>query len=74
MPHLLYPARFGKIIENCTHPDKSDFSFFKNFLGDDTEKEEHFFCPDCRTHWYRGKEWKAEEWDRYVNDMQGTNE
>ena len=32
------------------------------------EKEPHFYCGDCKSHWWKGKEWSEEEWEKFVNE------
>ena len=62
------PAR--KKPEDCDHEDKKDFSFqtFYRKEGEFVyEKNPHFFCPDCRSHWFKDKEWTPKEWDDYIN-------
>ncbi len=50
----------------CKHEHKSDFSYYESF--GDAEKEPHFYCGDCKSHWWKGKEWSEEEWEKFVNE------
>lgn len=61
-----YMMAWEKKYPTCKHEFKSDFSHFTSW--ESNEKEPHFYCPDCHTHWYKGKEWNPNEWDEYVND------
>jgi hypothetical protein len=33
-------------------------------------KGEHrnWFCPDCRTHWFKGKEYNPDQWDKWLEE------
>jgi hypothetical protein len=48
----------------CKHEKKTDLTHGKGELR-------NFYCPDCKTHWYKGKIWSEEQWDDYVNDIEG---
>ena len=48
----------------CKHENMKDFSYAK---FDTDKKFAHFYCPDCKAHWWKGREWTAEEWFGYVN-------
>ena len=51
--------------ENCIHENKKDFSFFDHMAI----KQSHFYCPDCKSHWFKDREWTAEEWDDYSDHV-----
>lgn len=51
-----------KKYSTCDH-------YFARYLGSSRGEYANKYCPVCRTHWYRGKEWNADEWDEYVNDI-----
>ena len=59
----MYKILKKKNPEDCDHEDKKDFSFFDHMAI----KQPHFYCPDCRSHWFKNKEWTAEEWEDYIN-------
>ena len=44
----------------CSHKGKKNLS---QGLSD----ERHYYCPDCKWHEYKGKEYTSEEWIIYVN-------
>lgn len=48
--------------KDCKHPRRKDLT---QGLG----KERNLYCPDCKSHWYKGRFWTAAEWDAYVNDI-----
>ena len=50
--------------ETCKHEHKKDFSCWS--FGDE-RRIEHFYCPDCKGHWYDGKFYNQREWDRWIN-------
>ena len=52
------PAR--KKPENCDHKSKKDLTHGKG-------RDRNIYCPDCKTHWWKGKEWSPKEWDEYIN-------
>lgn len=56
--------RYQKNRETCDHRLKSDFSFFESGA---TERTPFFYCIQCATHWFKGKEWNPDEWEEYVN-------
>ena len=30
----------------------------------------HYYCPNCKCHWYAGRFWTRAEWDAYVNEIE----
>lgn len=48
-----------KKYPECTHEAATDLTKGKG--------EPNVICLDCRTHWYKGKEYNPDEWDAYVN-------
>jgi hypothetical protein len=60
---MLVPKR--KKFEDCNHQDRSDFSFYQDFGRPD--KTPHFYCPDCKAHWFHDKVFNAEEWRNYID-------
>jgi hypothetical protein len=53
-------------MKACKHERRKDLT---NGLG----VERNFYCPDCKTHWYKGKIWPEKEWNAYVNDFSDTD-
>ena len=47
-------------MKRCNHASRKDLT---QSLG----VVRHFYCPICKSHWYKGKYWTAEEWFLYVN-------
>jgi hypothetical protein len=29
----------------------------------------NYYCPNCRAHFYKGKWWTWQDWDRYVEEV-----
>lgn len=52
-------------VVNCTHDDMKDFCCWS---WGDNEVVEHYYCPDCKAHWFRGKFYNQKEWDKWVNE------
>ena len=52
-----------KTADNCSHSKKKDLT---QGLGE----VRHFFCPECKTHWYKDKVWTKEEWNNYINEIE----
>ena len=48
--------------KDCVHRHKKDLT---QGLGE----ERHFYCPNCKSHWYKGRLWSRAEWELYVNDI-----
>lgn len=48
--------------KDCSHSAKKDLT---QGLGD----ERNIYCPTCKSHWYKGRFWTAEEWNFYINDI-----
>lgn len=44
----------------CKHENRIDLT---HGLGEGR----NFYCPDCKTHWYKGKMWSEKEWNDYVD-------
>jgi len=42
---------------------------YKTDLTQGLGEERHYFCPYCRKHYYKGREWTKEEWETYVEDF-----
>jgi ADP-heptose:LPS heptosyltransferase len=47
----------------CKHEGKTDLTHGKGEVR-------NFYCPTCKTHWYKGKIWSEKEWGEYVNDIE----
>lgn len=52
---------------NCTHDDMKDFCCWS--FGDN-KFVEHYYCPDCKAHWFKGKFYTHKQWDEWINDME----
>lgn len=50
--------------ESCKHEHKKDFSCWS---WGDNERVPHFYCPDCKGHWFRGKFYNEREWYAWIN-------
>ena len=50
--------------ESCKHEHKKDFTCWS--FGEEKDIP-HFYCPDCKGHWFRGKFYNVREWDNYIN-------
>jgi hypothetical protein len=51
------------VKKDCTHKNKKDL---RQGLT-----PPHYYCPDCKGHWYGGRFWTRAEWDEWVNDEMG---
>jgi hypothetical protein len=51
------PLEYKKFADTliCNHEKLSDLT---QGLGD----LRNYYCPTCKTHWYKGKVWTKEEW------------
>ena len=45
----------------CMHKNRKDLT---QGLGD----ERHIYCPDCKWHLYKDREWSKEEWENYIEN------
>ena len=48
--------------EACEHPNKKD-------LTQGQGETRNHFCPQCKMHWYKGREWTRDEWREYIEDF-----
>ncbi len=56
-------AEKARAALSCGHNNYSDLT---QGIG---ESSPHLFCHVCKSHWYKGREWMREEWDKYVNEV-----
>ena len=45
----------------CQHEQKKDLTQSLGFAR-------HYYCPECGTHWYAGREWTKAAWEIWVNE------
>jgi len=57
--------------EACKHKRKIDFTTWS--FGDEKHIE-HFFCPNCKAHWFKGKYYNKEQWEEYINGPEDEEE
>lgn len=50
----------------CCEIEMSDFSYSLSMIG---RKQSHFYCTRCGSHYFKGKNYTAEEWFYYVNGV-----
>lgn len=50
-----------KKYPTCKHEHAEDLTKGK-------AENPNVFCPDCRTHWYKGKEYNPAEWDAWLEE------
>jgi hypothetical protein len=55
---LIYKRKYS----TCLHEHAEDLTKGK-------AKNPNIFCPDCHTHWYKGKEYNPHEWDEYIGEI-----
>jgi len=57
--------RYPKKHDECEHELTSDFSYFELNA---TERTKHIYCHNCGTHWLKNKVWKADKWEKWINE------
>lgn len=50
---------------DCKHENVKDFSCYS---FSDQKRIKHDYCPDCKGHWFGGRFWTKQEWERWINE------
>jgi hypothetical protein len=53
--------RWKKKHKTCNHKDRTDLTKGKGEFPNE-------ICLNCRTHWYKGKEYNPDEWDTWLEE------
>ena len=65
------PMIIKKDKKICKHENKKDFTCWS--FGDEKHIE-HFYCPNCKAHWFKGKYYNQKQWQEYVNFPEDSEE
>jgi predicted RNA-binding Zn-ribbon protein involved in translation (DUF1610 family) len=57
--------------KTCKHERKLDFTCWS--FGDEKHIE-HFYCPECRRHWFKGEYYNPKQWEEYINAPEDQEE
>lgn len=57
--------------KSCKHEHKKDFTCWS--FGNEKHIE-HFYCSDCKSHWFKGKYYNQKQWEEYINSPEDQEE